>query len=412
MELFNPALMIFLLTFFLISVQRLPWIPIDRTAGSLIGAVLMVLFGVLPFREAMDAIDFNTIVLLLGMMIVVAYFTEAGALDFLAKHILKTARTPFQLLLLVVFASGILSALFVNDTICLVFTPILIQVVRIAKLNPLPYLIALATSANIGSAATIVGNPQNMLIATASGISFMDFFFHMFPPSLAGLIINVVLLAFFFRKDINGSTIEIGEFHSKLDNPLMIKSIAVFLLILLGFLFGESFISLPMVAISGAALLILIGNRDQSRIFARVDWTLLLFFANLFIVVYGVGKGGLHNTIMEAMNPILVYSGLYLTISFSLVTVIFSNLVSNVPFVMMMLPIADAFTGNHLWYVLAMSSTFAGNLTLVGSVANLIVAETARKQGITIGFWTYARVGIPITIATTFVGAVIYGLWI
>lgn len=180
------ALAIFIVTYFLISVQRLPVISIRQTKRLALRRSL----GVLAFDEAFAAIDFKTIVLLFGMMVIVGYLTLAGFLDFVSYQILRRSKTQFQLLCLVALSSGVISALFVNDTVCIVYAPIIIRAVHIAKLNPLPYLIALATSANIGSAATIVGNPQNMLIGTQSRIPFLEFSQHMLPVAALGLLLT------------------------------------------------------------------------------------------------------------------------------------------------------------------------------------------------------------------------------
>ncbi len=405
-------LFIFVLTYVLISVQRLPRLSIDRPVGTMIGALLMVLLGVISFDQAVGAIDFKTIVLLLGMMILVTYLALAGFLDMVSIGILQMARNPLQLLVLVVFSSGVLSALFVNDTIVLVYTPILLRAVMLANLRPLPYLIALATAANIGSAATIVGNPQNMLVGVQSKIPFTTFAAHMIPVAAVGMLVDILVLALIYRKDVLDSSFKVSLPPPRVDSGMLRKSMVVLAFVLLGFIAGEKYISIPLVAITGAAVMLLIGGRLPARILRRVDWTLLFFFANLFVVMHGVNVSGLTDVMFRKFQPLFQLTGLKFILSLSLFSLVVSNLVSNVPFVMMMLPFADKIGhGDVFWYTLAMSSTFAGNFTIVGSVANMIVVELSKRTRVEIGFFEFLKVGSIVTLITILVGSLILSLY-
>ncbi|MEK6977558.1 MAG: SLC13 family permease [Candidatus Hydrothermarchaeota archaeon] len=402
------ALGIFLLTYLLISVQRFPGVSIDRPGGALLGAVLMVLLGVVTFEGAIASIDFRTIVLLLGMMILVSYLAMAGFLDLVSVRILRVARTPFQLLALVAVSAGALSALFVNDTICLIYTPILLRAVLLAKLPPAPYLIALATSSNIGSVATLVGNPQNMLLGMRSGVPFLEFSRRMLPIAVLGLAIDIGVIAYLYRGAIfaRGYRVEIPD--PKVDVPLLMKALIVLGAVLLGFVLGGN---IPLVAISAASAMLLVGGKMPARVLRRVDWTLLLFFSGLFIVMAGVEESGLLEELLALFDPLLRLQGLGFILGLSLLAVVASNIVSNVPFVMMVLPMVDRIGGGDLvFYTLAMSATFAGNLTVIGSVANMIVLELGRRAGVEVGFFEFARVGILVTAATVLVGGVILSL--
>ncbi|MEE8402860.1 MAG: anion transporter [Candidatus Hydrothermarchaeaceae archaeon] len=403
------VLAIFALTYILISGQRLPKISIDRPTGSMIGAVLIVLTGVLTFEQAIEGIDFNTITLLLGMMILVTYLAIAGFLDFISIRILQIAKNPFQLLVLVAFSSGILSALFVNDTIVLIYTPILIRTIILARLKPMPYLIVLATASNIGSAATIVGNPQNMLIGMESKIPFLDFALHMLPIAFFGLIIDIAVVALIYRREIfnNGFTATLPQ--PSVDEPLLRKTVLVVGLVLFGFL--SDIIPIPLVAISGATILLLLGSKLQAKVLHRVDWPLLFFFCNLFVVMHGVEKSGLADAMFRQFSPLFQLTGYGFILGLGLFSVIGSNLVSNVPFVMMMLPFASKIGHDSIfWYTLAMSSTFAGNFTIIGSVANMIVVESSRRAGIEISFFEFFKVGATVTLLTVLMGSAILSL--
>ena len=318
---------------------------------------------------------------------------------------MQFAHTPARLLFYVTLTSGILSALLVNDTICLMLTPLLIAVIRRGKLPMLPYLIALATSANIGSVATLVGNPQNMIIGHFSHISFAQFSRSLAPAAILGLGLNFMLLWIGFRKTL-GEAVMVREARSSsgLDRNLFILVSVVFILIFAGFVAG---LNLAWTALAGAAVVMVLARRDTHEVLKLVDWHLLLFFAALFIVVDGLSDTGLPDAIYGHLK--LLFGSTVSTQSWNLAwfSVAGSNVFSNVPFVLVAGKWMARFNDPELmWKVLALSTTFAGNLTIVGSVANMIVIESAR-QHLEVSFWDYARLGIPITILTTASGVIL-----
>lgn len=378
------------------------WHKLDRPSGALLGAVLMVLTGVLTLDEAYRAVDFNTILLLLGMMILVGYLKIANCFKYLSYLLITHARNPFLLLCFVSFSSGILSALFVNDTICLMFTPILLLALNQTKLNPVPYLIALATSSNIGSVATLTGNPQNMLVGVFSKIPYLDFSWHLLPIGIAGLMANVLIICILFKKDITWRKLDpIVLIKPELDGTLTTKSLVVLFCIFLGFIFTGN---LPLSAITGGLALIIISRTKPQDVMETVDWPLLLFFSGLFIVVGGINKAGFLTLAHNAVEPYLGKTASSQIVHFSIFSVFASNLVSNVPFVLLSAAWIDQFIDpKTMWYVLAMSSTFAGNLTVMGSVANMIVLELS-KEHVHVGFWDFFKVGFTTTVISTLIG--------
>ena len=399
------SLLIFIFTYIIISAQKMKWHRLDRPSGALLGAVLMVITGVLTLDEAYRAIDFNTILLLLGMMLVIAYLKIANCFKYLSYLLITHARNSFILLCFVSFSSGILSALFVNDTICLMFTPLLILALNQTKLNPIPFLIALATSSNIGSVVTLTGNPQNMLIGVFSKIPYVDFTLHLLPIGLLSLVANVFIIYLLFRKDINFKKMDaIALIKPELDIKLTTKSLVVLFFIFLGFIFTGN---LPLSAITGGLALLIISGTKPQHAMEKVDWTLLLFFSGLFIVVGGISKAGFLTLAHNAVEPYLGNTASSQIIHFSIFSVIASNLVSNVPFVLLSAAWIDKFIDpKTMWYALAMSSTFAGNLTIMGSVANMIVLELS-KEHVHVGFWDFFRVGFTTTLVSTIVGILI-----
>jgi Na+/H+ antiporter NhaD/arsenite permease-like protein len=384
-----------------LAVGQPPLFRIDRSGAAVIGALLMIVAGVLTPDEAYRAVDYGTIVLLFGMMILIAHLRLARFFRTVARWVLVRLHHPGVMLAAVVAVAGILSALFVNDTICLVLTPILIEIARARGHRPLPYLLALATASNIGSVATITGNPQNMLIGSVSRLPFATFSRELAPVAAAGLAMDAALLWLLFRHELQPTPFEdAGRGPRPIHRSLMAKGLLV-----AGGVFGALLAGFDPPLVSGAAAAILLITRrvNPEKVYRQIDWGLLMLFIGLFIVVAGVERAGWDRVFFEALRPV----GLETVWGLSLVSAVLSNLISNVPAVMVFVRIVpDLPDPATAWLALAMSSTLAGNLTLLGSIANLIVLEGARRQGVALTFTDYLKVGAPITFAT-----MAFGIW-
>ncbi|MCX5795947.1 MAG: anion transporter [Elusimicrobia bacterium] len=391
------AAAVFLLTYLLLSFQSLPGVFIRRPAAALIGAVAMVAGGVVSLDKAYRLVDLDTIVFILGMMIIIGYLEVSGFFEKVEWLILERARTTRDLLALVVASSGLLSALFMNDTICLMLTPVVLRLTRRCGLKPAPYLIALATSANIGSVFTPMGNPQNMIIAVHSRLPFNAFVLKLAPITALGLWLNYLVLRRAYREEFAGDrAVRLGEVRAPAGRGRLIyvclAASAVLLLLL------AMNVHPPLAAIVVAAALILAGSTRPREAFARIDWELLLMFASLFVVMGGLRESGLLGELMGRLARARGAGLLAQLAGLSVVSGLLSNIVSNVPAVVFLSNIMPALGGRDcLWLALAASSTVAGNLTLIGSVANLIVFESARKEA-AVGFWEYFRVGAPLAV--------------
>ena len=416
------AAAIFALTYIAIAGQRLRILPVGRPAAGLFGAAACVAFGVLTPDQAYASIDGDTIVLLLAMMILAAHLDHAGFFEWGAAQALRHARTPQRLLTWVVLGSGLASAFLVNDSVCLMMTPLVVRLIRRGRLGPTLFLMALATSANIGSVMTFVGNPQNMIIGSRSEISFAAFFAVLAPVGLVCLGINRLLLPLFYpmRPPVSLADARQAEL---LDTPfddadelpadfrytlvpsirrgLLIKCLVCVGIALIGFFAG---FNIAWTAIVAVTLLLMVAGWEPRQAFKHVDWPLLLFFAGLFIVVGGLRQAGVVDWMFETLRPLFAGSPTQQGWTLAASTVLGSNLFSNVPWV---LAVADWIS--HLaaprtaWFVLGMASTFAGNLTLIGSIANVLVVEGGRDVA-RIGFVTYLKYGVVITLVTTAVG--------
>jgi Na+/H+ antiporter NhaD/arsenite permease-like protein len=389
------AWLVFLATYVVVALGKLPLYRIDRAGAALLGGSLMVATGVLTLEEAYRAVDFDTIVLLLGMMIVVANLRLSGFFRVITYWIAAYVRRPMTLLGMIILCSGALSAFLVNDTICLVMTPLVLELVTKLKRNPIPYLLATATASNIGSVATVTGNPQNIVIGSLSHIPYGAFAAALAPIAVVGLIICAVLIAISYRSEFfTHDNFERVEVSTHYHGPLMTKSILVMAVMVVLFFFGQP---PAKVAIVGGAYLLLTRRVKPEKVYIEIDWPLLVMFVGLFIVVGGFEKVAITPSVIAWID------GQHLDniIGLASVTAVLSNLVSNVPAVLLLKSIVpNLHDSQRAWLVVAMAATLAGNFTLVGSVANLIVAQRAKARGVELDFWSYFKVGAPLTVLT------------
>ncbi|BAY28843.1 arsenical pump membrane protein [Nostoc carneum NIES-2107] len=385
------------LTYLGLALGYIPGLRMNRATIALVGSAFLIALGAVNLQEAWQAIDANTIVFLLSMMVVNASLTYAGFFGRSLSLLLSVTRSPLGLLIALTFGSGILSAVFLNDTIALIFTPLTLSLTQALSLNPIPYLLAIAGATNIGSVCTLSGNPQNILIGSFSGIPYLDFLRALAPVALIGLAIQVGLLWLLYP-DVR-STQPCQELSSSNKNrifkPLFNKTLVITTGLLIAFAIG---LPLAESALVAASLLLITRRIKPQRILQKVDWNLLVMFSGLFILTRVTQKLNLLQLFTHTVNT---------SASFLTVTVILSNLISNVPAVLLLHPLIPK-DDTHYWLLLAAGSTLAGNLTLFGSVANLIVVEAATNLGNKLTFIEHLRFGIPLTLCTL----VLTYLWI
>jgi Na+/H+ antiporter NhaD/arsenite permease-like protein len=397
------ALLVVAVTIVGVAVGRYPFLRMNRATIALAGATLLMAIGAISLEEAYATLDLDTLTLLFAMMIINANLRLAGFFQLVGSRVMRLARTPSQLLAWIVLASGVLSALFLNDTIVLIFTPLVLEICRTLRQPPIPYLIALVTAANIGSTATITGNPQNMIIGIASGIPFTTFTANLAPVALAGMVIAWAVVVLIYRRELAAATFsQAPELAVKIHRPLLHKCAVATILMLAAFVAG---VSIPLAALAAAALLLVTRRWEPERIFMEVDWSLLVFFAGLFVVTGSLETMGMSEEFFSILQPV-AQEGI---VALTLVSVVLSNLISNVPAVLLFRPFVPSFPDPmQTWLTLAMATTLAGNLTLLGSVANLIVAEIARRAGVELSFGEYLKSGVVITLLSLTVGV----LWL
>jgi Na+/H+ antiporter NhaD/arsenite permease-like protein len=376
------------LTYLGLALGYIPGLRMNRATIALVGSSFLIALGVLNLQEAWQAIDANTIVFLLSMMVVNANLSYAGFFRRSLSLLLSITRSPLGLLIALTFGSGILSAFFLNDTLALVFTPLTLGLTASLGLNPLPYLLAIAGATNIGSVATLSGNPQNILIGSFSGIPYLDFLRALIPVTLIGLVIQIIWLWLLYP-DVRSiqPCQNLPNSNQRIFKPLFNKSLVITSGLLIAFALG---LPLGECALVAASLLLITRRIKPQRILKHVDWNLLVMFSGLFILTKATQKLNLLQPFTQAINSAASLLG---------VTVILSNLISNVPAVLLLHPLITK-DDTQAWLLLAAGSTLAGNLTLFGSVANLIVAEAANDLGYKLTFLEHLRFGLPLTLCT------------
>ena len=391
-------ILIFAVTYLVLAIGRLPGFRVDRTGAAIIGASLMLATRVLTVEEAYAAINYETIMLLFGMMIVVANLRLSGFFTVVSAWVVEHAHRPLVLLAGIVAVAGVFSAFFVNDTMCLVLTPLVLEITRRLGRRPVPYLLAVAMGSNVGSVATVTGNPQNMMIASFSHIGYRAFAAALAPVAAAGLVLTIVILAVVYRDEFRAPAQLRAEHRQVRVNRLLLwKSVAVSAGMIVFFFAGWP---VPEVAVLAGALLLVTRRIKPEKVYREIDWGLLVLFIGLFIAIAGLEKS------QATARLFAVFSRYHLerTAPMAALAALLSNLVSNVPAVLLFRGLVTQLPDpNHAWLTLAMSSTLAGNLTVLGSVANLIVIERARHE-VHIGFWEYAKAGVPLTVISLAVG--------
>ncbi|GMY07257.1 silicon efflux transporter LSI2-like [Fagus crenata] len=433
------------------------FLPIGRTAGSLLGAMLMVVFGVVSPDQAYAAIDLPILGLLFGTMVVSIYLERADMFKYLGMMLSWKSKGAKDLLCRICLISAISSALFTNDTSCVVLTEFVLKTARQHNLPPHPFLLALASSANIGSSATPIGNPQNLVIAIQSKISFGNFLIGILPAMLIGVFVNVVILICMYwkllsiQKDEEDVAVEVysqeemnahrfspatlshtsQDLNSRLElmavqSPLHMSGNLGHVEALRNRAISRMLIALLMglnmswTAITAALALVVLDFKDARPSLEKVSYSLLIFFCGMFITVDGFNRTGIPSALWDLMAPYSRIDHVSGIVILAIVILVMSNLASNVPLlnnigVVLLLGARVAASAAAIsaadekkaWLILAWVSTIAGNLSLLGSAANLIVCEQARRDpqfGYTLSFWTHLKFGVPSTLIVTAIG--------
>ncbi len=404
----NPVLLaggIFLITYILIVTERVP-----RIVSGLLGGMAMILFGVLSQEEAFQAVDWNVIFLLVGMMVIASILSQTGLFQWIAIQAVKLGKgDPFRVLIILSTVVAVTSALLDNVTIVVLAAPVALFVAASLRVSPLPFLIAAILASNIGGTATLVGDPPNILIGSAAGIDFLTFAANLAPISLLILLGFLGLARFLFKSDLSArndrvTDIAALEVESLITNrTLLLKALIVMAGVIVGFLLhGALHLEPATIALAGATILLLWGKSDPHEALQDVEWTTLFFFIGLFITVQAVVNVGIIEAVAEAALR-LTGGSLSLTSMLLLWFSAFaSGIVDNIPYTATMIPVVENLGKSMpimpLWWSLALGACLGGNITLVGAAANVVVANLAEKSGHPISFKRFLGYGLTTTL--------------
>ena len=397
---------VFIITYALISMGNVPKLKIDRGIAAALGGILVIVFGVVSIYDIPEFVHLDVILLLLGMMMLTAGLEFAGFFRVVSDIMVERSGSKVRMLAYVMIICAGLSAIALNDAVVLIFTPIVIRCCRRTGCNPIPYLIGVMFSANIGSLATSVGNPQNAYIASKAGISFLDFAAHAVPVALVCLPIAFIIIFLIFRKNLSSDVSPGENQEAEIDRPRLWAVMMIMVSALTAFALSDIIgVSIHMIALTAGilALMVVMSKAPKNVVWVagKINWGILIFFIGLFILMGAVETSGLLDEI-ASLFPGFGTGETPSMISVTAFSAVLSNLVSNVPAVMLignMIPEGNVM----LWIALAASSTLAGNATIIGSAANVIVSERSEDHGIRFSFWRFAAIGVPVTLVTLFV---------
>jgi Na+/H+ antiporter NhaD/arsenite permease-like protein len=409
------AVTIFLVAYAFIATEK-----INRVAVVCAGAALMIIIGATnadaAFYSHETGIDWNVIFLLLGMMIIVGVIHKTGLFEFLAIKAIQLAKgRPRQafvyLLMLVAFCSALLD----NVTTIMLAVPMTIMVAKYLKVHPVPFILAEVFISNIGGAATLIGDPPNIIIASKANLDFNSFLIHMAPMVLVVLAVIIPMLVLMFNKELrnnaedrkNVMTLDASSFIK--DKPLLLKSLAVLTLVIVAFVLHSVLHLEPsVIAMIGAGVLVLISNLKPNEFARDVEWGTLVFFGALFIMVGALVNVGALKMVADAIGSYVGNDGALAAGAIVVVSALASGIIDNIPYVTSMAPVVQqlndtisTITNDGLWWALAFGADFGGNMTIVGASANVVAVGLAYASGYKITFWQFAKYGIPVTLVST-----------
>ena len=408
------AISIFLLVMIAIISEK-----INRCVAALCGALLMILFNILPLEVSLSHVDFNTIGVLVGMMLFVAVVKNSGMFEYIAIFTAKKAKgDPWKIMISFVIITAILSAILDNVTTVLLIGPMTIVITHILGLDPIPFLITQILASNIGGTSTLIGDPPNIMIGSAANLSFMDFVLNLGPIVIVLLFVIIICFKFLFAKKLVVSKshkediLKLDERKSIKDKALLIKSLIVMLFILIGFtLHSVINIESSVVALTGATVMLLIGNQDIDEILASIEWSTIIFFIGLFIIVGGLQEVGVINQLAIFLISATEGHPVLTMLIILWLSALVSSFLDNIPFVATLIPLiltmeSQGIDVMPLWWATSLGACLGGNGTLIGASANIVLANVGQKHGYPISFKDYFKIGFPVMILTVCISTI------
>ncbi|MDD4601193.1 putative transporter [bioreactor metagenome] len=387
---------------------------IHRTKIALVGAILVILAAIMPQSEAISKVDFNTLGLLIGMMIIVAIAMRTGMFQYAAVKLAKRAKgKPVSIMTAFFIFTAVTSALLDNVTTVLLVTPIIFSVTSVLDINPIPFLISEILASNIGGTATLIGDPPNIMIGGATGLGFNDFLFNLAPAVIIIAVVTNSLFVLIYRKQLKVSPdaeqriMELDESSYLTDKKLLVKVLAVLGFTIIGFILHQTLhLDSATVAMAGAAVLLLISGIEPDEIFKEVEWNTIFFFVGLFIIVGGLEATGVINMIAEWGLAVTNSDRAVMHILILWLSAIASAFIDNIPFVATMIPLIKSMAEisgmdvTSLWWALSLGACLGGNGTIIGASANVVVSSIATSRGYAMSFLSYMKIAFPLMIVS------------
>lgn len=408
------AVAVFLIVILLIITER-----VHRTAAAMAGAVVLILTGVMSADKALSYIDFNTIGVLVGMMIFVAIVRRSGMFEYIAVRAAKAVHgDPWKIMVAFTLITAVLSAILDNVTTVLLVGPMSIAIARMLKIDPVPFLMGQILASNVGGTATLIGDPPNIMIGSAAHLSFMDFLDNTGFAVLFILAVLILLMKIVYEKKLELGTVDTGAIEnldpskSITNRALMKKGIIVLICVIVGFMFHDKLgIESSVIALTAAAVMLIIGREDVNEAIQDVEWTTILFFMSLFVVVGGLTETGiikeLASKIIDATNGHPMVTMLVLLWASALL----SSILDNIPFVATLIPLilamqADGIDVTSFWWAISLGACLGGNGTMIGASANVVLSDISTKHGYPITFKSYLKVGMPFMLLSIVISTV------
>lgn len=392
---------------------------VNSAAAALAGAMALVVTGVMSAHRALSYIDFNTIGLLVGMMVLVAIIRQSGLFEYVAIKAAKMVHgDPWKIMIAFILLTAVLSGILDNVTTVLLVGPMTIAIAKMLEINPVPFLMTQILASNAGGTATLIGDPPNIMIGSAANLSFMDFLKNMGIAVVLVIIFMIVMMRFVYKKEIEVEGLDTSKImnldpdKSITDKPLLIKGVVVIVLVILGFIFHDQIgMETSVIALTAAAVMLIIGGVNVDNAIQDVEWTTIAFFMALFVVVGGLTETGVIKQVAAVIIERTAGHPVMMMLILLWASALLSSFLNNIPFIATLIPLvlalkADGMDAEPLWWAISLGACLGGNGTMIGASANVVLSDISTKHGYPITFKSYLRVGMPFMLGSVFISMV------
>ena len=392
---------------------------VNSAAAALAGAMALVVTGVMSAHKALSYIDFNTIGLLVGMMVLVAIIRQSGLFEYVAIKAAKMVHgDPWKIMIAFILLTAVLSGILDNVTTVLLVGPMTIAIAKMLEINPVPFLMTQILASNVGGTATLIGDPPNIMIGSAANLSFVDFLKNTGVAVVLVIVFMIVMMRFVYKKEIEVEGLDTSKImnldpdKSITDKPLLIKGVVVIVLVILGFIFHDQIgMETSVIALTAAAVMLIIGGVNVDNAIQDVEWTTIAFFMALFVVVGGLTETGVIKQVAAVIIERTAGHPVIMMLILLWASALLSSFLNNIPFIATLIPLvlalkADGMDAEPLWWAISLGACLGGNGTMIGASANVVLSDISTKHGYPITFKSYLRVGMPFMLGSVFISMV------